>query len=95
MGVLHPDYLLQELNAEQLADWEAYFTLDPFGNDRDDLRIAQLCCLFANANRDSKKHPRAYKLDEFMFDFGKQYKETKQQSMEDMKQILRGLTKRK
>ena len=47
VGVVHPDYLLQPagpLTWEQMIDWLALYDLQPWGDQRDDLRA------FAAAN---------------------------------------------
>lgn len=48
-----------------------YERLEPFGEERDDLRSAQIAQLIANANRDPKRKPQPFKLSDFMFDFDK------------------------
>lgn len=44
----------------------AYYQLEPWGEWRADFRIAQLCALIANTNRDPKKRAKAYEASEFM-----------------------------
>jgi hypothetical protein len=46
--VLHPDYLVEHLNAYQLAEWEAYDKIDPIGEWREDFRFAKLTSLIQN-----------------------------------------------
>ena len=48
MGYAHPDYLLEELTAFQLAEWEAFDTIDPIGNFRGDFRMANICATNTN-----------------------------------------------
>jgi hypothetical protein len=55
------------LNAKQMAEWEAYFQLEPLGEDRADLRMARTCALLANINR--KKNARLFAEKEFLFNF--------------------------
>ena len=45
----HPDYLLRILTAHQLAEWEAYSCIEPFGEERADLRSAIVACANYNA----------------------------------------------
>ncbi len=47
----------------------AYYELEPFGEQRDDLRTAQLMTLQANIHRDTKKQPRPFQAADFMPDF--------------------------
>lgn len=42
----------------------AYYSLEPFGEERADLRMAIVASLIANANRDPKHE--AYKPEDFM-----------------------------
>ncbi len=43
--------------------------VEPFGEMRDDLRMANQMALLANVNRNSKKTPKAFTAKDFMFDF--------------------------
>lgn len=47
----HPDHLLPLLTSAQLAEWEAFYQLEPFGPQAEDVRFAQLTALIANVNR--------------------------------------------
>lgn len=58
-----PSYLLSE--------WAAYYKLEPFGEERGDLRSAIIAATVANANRDPKKSKPA-KVEDFMPKFEKQ-----------------------
>jgi hypothetical protein len=52
-------------------EWAEYCTLEPFGEWRDDVRNAQLCALIANVNRDPKRRPEPYAIQDFMLQFDK------------------------
>lgn len=93
MGCWHPDFLLQRLNARQLAEWEAYYQLEPHGEQRQDWQMARICQILANVNRDSKKTPTPYSEKDFLFDFIGA--EKKPQTADEMKSILRGMKKGK
>ena len=56
------------MSSKDIAEARAYSKLDPFGEQRADLRIAQLCCIIAN--KDLPRNAQRFKLDDFMFDFG-------------------------
>lgn len=45
--------------------WQQYFGMEPFGEERGDLRIAMLTALTANINRDPKKG-KAFEPIDFM-----------------------------
>ena len=42
MGRLDVDQMLRELTARQLLEWRAYDTIEPLGDDREDLRAASI-----------------------------------------------------
>lgn len=48
-----------------------YERLEPFGEERADLRSAQIAQLIAEPNRDPKRRSQPFKLSDFMFDFDK------------------------
>lgn len=51
---------------QQLIAWQEYFSLEPWGEERADLRIAQLTALTANINRDSTRRPTPFTAMDFM-----------------------------
>lgn len=57
--------------------WQAYFEVDPFGNERGDLQAAMISCVIANANRDSKQ--RVFRIEDFMLKFGTPRQQTQQE----------------
>lgn len=60
------DELLDSLSSRELTEWQAYALLEPFGEERADHRMATNTMVLANANRDAKKHPRPYTIEDFM-----------------------------
>jgi len=90
--------LLKQLTAEQLTEWEIYNKIDPIGKWRDELSIATVCALITNTVRQlytKKGHKVEFTgPDDFMIKWGEvedQKPEPKQQSPEEMAQILHGL----
>jgi hypothetical protein len=61
--------MLREMDARELAEWEAYEKLEPFGEERADLRMAIMTANILNALR-GKKGKKA-KIKDFMPDFEK------------------------
>jgi hypothetical protein len=61
---LDVDGVLSELSTRQLAEWQAYYQLEPFGGEWH--RTALLASLVANANRDAEKKPEPFKVDDFL-----------------------------
>lgn len=86
LGEVHPEALAAKLTASQLADWIAYNRVEPFGEERADLRTGILASV--NANLWSTKG--GYKPAQFMPVFEPQ---EQKQSAESMKSALIGLTK--
>lgn len=59
------DELLEELSSLELAEWNAYFKVEPFGAVFEDMHFAALESLIANANRKkgtSPIHPKKFML---------------------------------
>jgi hypothetical protein len=85
--------MLDGMNIRQFREWYAYAELEPFGDERADYRSAQICAMIANANRDRKRKPTPYKVEEFLLKFGgRQTREKKDwRSMKlDMERIAAG-----
>lgn len=97
MGEVDVDALLARLSSRQISEWMAYYTLDPFGEERADLRMGMLMALIANVNRDPQKRKEAYTAEEFMPKFGEEYKQDgpgKQdgQTWEQQKELLKAMS---
>lgn len=48
LGYPHPDHLLAQLTGPQLAEWKAYYSVEPWGDLRADFRAGQICATVAN-----------------------------------------------
>jgi hypothetical protein len=53
-------------SGSEIATWEAVRDLAPFGLRGEYVRAAALQALTANANRDPKRRPQAYSLNDFL-----------------------------
>ena len=42
MGYPHPDFLFAQLSHSQFLDWKALYGMEPWGEHRDDLRMARI-----------------------------------------------------
>ena len=62
--------MLRVITARQLREWMAYGELEPFGEERADYRTASIVQMLANINRDPKKHPDGFKIEDFLLRFG-------------------------
>ena len=56
--------LERTVSARELAEWEAFDSIDPIGDERGDLLMGILASLMANMNR--KKGSKAYRPSDFM-----------------------------
>lgn len=56
--------LQARMGSDEFTEWMAFDAIDPIGERRADYRMAQLCQLLANINRDPARP--AYALDDFL-----------------------------
>jgi flagellar basal body rod protein FlgC len=81
--------MLGEISSRDFAEWMAYARLEPFGEERDDLRMGIIASTIANVNRDKGKKP--YSPRDFMPSFEQEDDETKiQKMMESLRLSLGG-----
>lgn len=55
--------LLSRMDSRELAEWMAYYSVEPFGDTAADVRNALLCSLLANIWRG--KGQRVYRIGDF------------------------------
>jgi len=60
--------LLSRISSRELSEWMAYYELEPFGEERADLRAGIIAATIANVNRSKKQ--RAFQPAQFMPKFG-------------------------
>ncbi len=77
--------LLARISSRELTEWAAYYQVEPFGEERADLRSAIVATNIANGNRAKGQKP--YKIEDFMPKF-----EKKSQSREEMIQVAAMMT---
>lgn len=78
----------QEIDSREFVEWQAYFGLDPFGEDRADLRAGIIAMTIANSQR--AKGTRPFTAQEFMPTFGRRRpreEQTPQQMLAVFRQI--------
>lgn len=63
-----------EITSAEFAEWMAYYNVEPFGEERADLRQAITTSVLANAHRGKGKAP--YKTTDFMPKFKGKVKQT-------------------
>lgn len=62
--------MLAQMSWSQYVAWTIYARMEPFGEERDDLRAGIIASTIANANRDSRRKPDPFKASDFMPKFG-------------------------
>lgn len=58
--------LLSRIDSQELSEWMAFYTLEPWGTEVEDLRAGIVASTIANANRDPKKQRKPFKPQDFM-----------------------------
>ena len=87
LGVPHPDMLENVLSTRQLAEWEIYGSMEPFGEYADWVRLAIIASMYRNSH--TPKHHKRSELKDFIPEI--YLEEKKEQSMGDMKNIMTAL----
>lgn len=64
--------LQERVSSLEFAEYWAFYSLEPFGEERADLRTGILGSTIANANRDPKKQSAPFTPDQFMPRFEQQ-----------------------
>lgn len=79
--------MLRQITSVQLLEWLAFSRLEPFGDVREDYRMANAMQLLANVNRDSKTKPEPFKLTDFLLKFDDDDEAPKRQTWQEQKRI--------
>lgn len=58
--------LLARIDSRELAEWAAFFQLEPWGAEVEDFRAALVTAAIANAHRDPRRRRQPYKPTDFM-----------------------------
>ena len=73
LGRIDVDDMLAEISSAQFAEWLAYARLEPWGEERADLRAGIVASTIANVNRG--KGQKAYNPQDFMPKFEQETEE--------------------
>lgn len=65
--------LLTSMSSKELAEWIAFYRIEPFGEVRGDLQAGIIASVIAEGNRDSKKRPKPYTPLDFIPDFANEF----------------------
>lgn len=61
--------MLSRMSSHELAEWMAFYELEPWGVETDMLGHAITSTVIANVNRNPDKRPAPYKASDFMPEF--------------------------
>jgi len=78
--------MLATISSRKLSEWMAYYQIEPFGEERGDLRAAIIASTLANIWRG--KNSKSYKPSDFMPKFDEQQNRGGAQTAEQMRQML-------
>ncbi len=81
--------MLRRLTPQQFRYWQVYAELEPFDEIRADVRSAKIEAALYNINRDTKKHPKPFPLEDFLPDYDGERRTSKKQTVEDQKMVLK------
>ncbi len=81
------------ISQREFAEWLAYYRMDPFGEDRADIRSGVAACGLATMWAD-KEGARRLKPSQFMPVFDEQDMDDGRQSPEEMERVLTKFTQR-
>lgn len=87
--------MLRGMSAKQFREWQMFVQLEPFEEDRTPYRFALITQILANANRNSKKRPTPFTLDECTFRFGDEPRPQameKKRDWQSMKSVAKAMT---
>lgn len=69
LGVWDVNGMLRSMTMEQLEEWATYSILEPFGEERADLRAGVIASTIANVNR-TKASDKVFGPQDFLLKFG-------------------------
>ena len=76
------------MSSRELAEWMAFFELEPWGTEVEDWRAGLIASTVANAMRDKKSRRKPYEPEDFMPRREVQTKGAEEQSVEDQIAIV-------
>lgn len=54
------------MSSQEFSEWQAFARLEPFGEERADLRSAIVAAVIANTQRNPKKRAKPFEVQDFM-----------------------------
>lgn len=87
--------MLRGMTLTEFRRWRAYYALDPFGQDRQDYRIASLVSTFVNVFR--RRGSKKFTIEDALLPFGEKKKKKEAKSWQHLKamgRMIAGKTKK-
>jgi Protein of unknown function (DUF4035) len=78
--------LLSSLDSEEIAEWAAFYRLDPFGGIRGDYQAAVVAQVVAQANA---KKDHTFKLSDFLLKWGTKEQKDRGMSQQEILSMIR------
>lgn len=75
--------LLAGITSAELTEWMAFAELEPFGEERDDLRAAIVASTVAEVNRNPKKRKQPFTPQDFLPKFSREVPEMDEEGEEE------------
>lgn len=75
--------LLSTIGSDELAEWMAYYDLEPWGGARGDLQAGIVASVMCNLRRDRRVRPTPFAPADFLLKFGDDPEEPVQQTPEE------------
>ncbi len=83
--------MLDELGVAAMAEWEAFYELEPFGPSTDFWRAGLIAAMVLNVNRKPGTKPIApHQLMPAVFTDGQTRRQTAQERVANFRQLMRG-----
>lgn len=61
--------MLSRIPSRILSEWMAYYSLEPFGQERDNMHAGLVASAVYNVNRDPKRQRKPFQPADFMLEF--------------------------
>jgi hypothetical protein len=71
LGIANVDLMLHEMTWNQFVEWKMFAQLEPFDEEREDIRNAAIVRTMLNVlGWDRRRRPKPYSLDDVLLRFG-------------------------
>ena len=89
--------LYREIDSAELTEWQAYYNLEPWGEQKSDVRTGIIASTIANVNRG--KNTKSFSYEDFILksklELEHEARQKKKQSSKQLSKTLMGMVKKK